>query len=451
MGRGPTAPTRRRLTPALLLVAGLGAAGLLAAPSPVGETQGAPPPPNVLVIVTDDQRRGTMAAMPKTRQIFQGGGVRLTNGLVTTPQCCPSRASIFTGQYVHNHGVTEIARSDELDPTETLQYHLKQAGYRTALFGKFLKGPRQRRKPPYFDRAFMAASKDYDLHHPTQDYFHARRAVRFLRDLGREDADEPWALFVNFRSPHPPFIPARRYSDAPVPGGYEATPAVRERHFGDKNPQFRKARRPWDRRQATATRRGHMRMLMSVDDGVDRIFNELRRSGEVADTLAFYTSDNGFFWGEHGIQTGKFLPYREAVEVPFYIRWPGRLPRGTTDRRLAANIDIAPTIYDAVGIAPSYVPDGRSLLGSDVREWLLLEGPGGSVRRWPRWNDAYYDGRRHFIRWRNGHEEYYDLRHDPWELEGRFFEGPKHRTRIDPRPFRDALDAAADCTGPSCP
>lgn len=432
---------------AILTACALVSAGALAKP---GVAEDPPPkPPNILILVTDDQRHGTMRAMPKTRRIFKRG-VRFSRGMVTTPLCCPSRVSIFTGQYVHNHRVRGTRSFEHHDPTKALPYHLRQAGYRMAVFGKFLRGPLRRQRPPYFNRAFTAASADWDLHHPRQDYFHAGLAVDFLRDHAARSPHRPWALFVNFRSPHVPYIPARRYRNAKVPGRFPLNRAMLERDFSDKNPALRKARTPWDRGAAERMWRGHQRMMMSVDDGVARIFKQLRRSGTIGDTLAFYISDNGFYWGEHGIRHGKFLPYRMSVEVPFYMRWPGRVEPGV-DSRLAANIDIAPTIYDATGITPDYTPDGRSLLGANRRSWLLLEGPDRSSLGWPRWRHAYWDGRHHFIRWRNGHEEYYDLRADPWQLEGRFVRGPGDGTRAKVAPFRRALDAAARCAGASCP
>jgi arylsulfatase A-like enzyme len=111
--------------------------------------------PNILIIVTDDQR-GNLSAMPAVRKYMVREGTRYTDGYVTTPLCCPSRASIFTGRYAHNHGVEsnagpEESQSDPLDQETTIQSYLQGAGYRTAIFGKYLNSWPTTSTPPYFD------------------------------------------------------------------------------------------------------------------------------------------------------------------------------------------------------------------------------------------------------------------------------------------------------------
>src|SRR5919106_3542058 len=124
-------------------------AGRASRPSrPAGTTK----PPNILVIVTDDQRAGTVRDMPKTRRWFGKGGVQFARAFVTTPVCCPSRASILTGQFAHNHGVRGNSHARRLEHSTTLQRYLRQAGYTTGFAGKLLNGWDVRRDPPYFDR-----------------------------------------------------------------------------------------------------------------------------------------------------------------------------------------------------------------------------------------------------------------------------------------------------------
>ncbi|MBA3429894.1 MAG: sulfatase-like hydrolase/transferase, partial [Actinobacteria bacterium] len=116
--------------------------------------------PNILIILTDDQRAtGTMWVMPKTRAIFGSGGTRYNNAVATTPLCCPSRASIFSGRYAHNHGVVSNASAGALNQDLTIQAQLRRAGYRTAVAGKFLNGFPS--SPPHFDRWAVHRGRRY--------------------------------------------------------------------------------------------------------------------------------------------------------------------------------------------------------------------------------------------------------------------------------------------------
>ena len=183
------------------------------------------------------------------------------------------------------------------------------------------------------------------------------------------------------------------------------------------------------------------RELYAVDLLVGHVFKKLEDTGERGNTLAFFLSDNGYLWGDHGL-LGKSLPYVPGVQLPFYMRGPG-VPNGRPSGHLVANTDIAPTIFDATGITPGYQPDGRSLLGSDQRDWLLVESPTGArrARDWKPWN-AYLSKRREYIRWKGGFVEDYDLRTDPWQLDA-----SNH-----PRPaIEQQVKQARACAGSSCP
>ncbi len=121
--------------------------------------------PNVLIIITDDQRaRGTLGVMPQTRARFQAQGARFPNAFATTPTCCPSRASVLTGLYAHNHGVltSEKGQQNNLDHEITLQRYLSDSGYTTGIYGKFLNGWRASDDPPYFDKWAVLAG---NIHH----------------------------------------------------------------------------------------------------------------------------------------------------------------------------------------------------------------------------------------------------------------------------------------------
>ncbi len=161
---------------------------------------------------------------------------------------------------------------------------------------------------------------------------------------------------------------------------------------------------------------------MSVDDLVEMALRVLRETEEDANTLVLFMSDNGFMWGEHG-WVGKWVPYTESVRIPMYLRWPGRIAPGTEDSRIVANIDVAPTVLDAVGLGtdPDHPMDGRSLLDTSwTRDRLLLEAwidrnhpTTWAMLRAPTYQYAeYYDNNLTptFL-------EQYDLVGDPWQLE----------------------------------
>jgi arylsulfatase A-like enzyme len=150
----------------------------------------------------------------------------------------------------------------------------------------------------------------------------------------------------------------------------------------------------------------------------------MRSLGEANDTLAFFLSDNGIMWAEHGMKS-KTTPYTPAIKVPLFVRWPGRVPQNVPDPRIAATIDIVPTILEAAGISPDpeYPLDGRSLLDGTTRDRLLLELTGGNNQiDAPTWASTlttgyqyieYYDDLSGAVTFR----EYYDLVNDPYQLE----------------------------------
>ena len=391
------------------------------------------PAPNILVIVTDDQRDGTMDVMPKTLDLFSTG-VEFSDAVATTPVCCPSRASIFTGQYAHNHDVRSNAdgEAQNLSHDTTVQYYLhERGGYRTGLVGKFLNGWDVNRAPPYFDEyaitrggyyhsRFLLGVEGTQKVRWSRGYstnFVKRKALRFLERSEASDV-EPWLLFVTPFAPHGPSISPPRYWDAEVPP-FEPDPAMLEDDLSDKPPQYSKYAKPFDYADQEGRRGRQMRALMPVDDMVERLRAELVKRGE-EDTLIVFMSDNGYMWGEHGL-TAKATPYAPSVDIPMFLKWDGHVVPGV-DARLAANIDVAPTVLDAAGITPDHPVDGRSLLEVWDRSELLTEVYGAVSRPELRWASIlsadfqyveYYGGDETITTFR----EYYDLTADPYQLE----------------------------------
>jgi arylsulfatase A-like enzyme len=411
---------------------------------PIGASAQSEPRPNILIFVTDDQRAtGWLSVMPKTRKYFVRGGVTFPNTFATTPLCCPSRASIFTGRYAHNTGVRGNGRVIRLDVETTFPRLLQQAGYRTALVGKYLNSWPLARIPPYFNRWASGPRKYTDPEFNvngtvrTVDGYSTtlvgRFAKRFLRGFESHDS-APWLLYVAPNAPHHPWKAAERDRYALV-GSWGGNPAVKERDRSDK-PAFVRNRR-YSLADGRQVREGQLRSLMSVDHMVGRVFRTLRRLGERRRTLAIFTTDNGFLWADHHLggtrhtAGQKRLPYTASIQLPFALRWPGHVQPGTRDGRLIGNIDIAPTMLEAARLAPDPTKpplDGRSILSGERRARILLEYWRGRSANWiPTWRSLrtkqyqyieYYrdDGTRFF-------REYYDLVHDPWQLRNLLHDG----------------------------
>jgi arylsulfatase A-like enzyme len=422
--------------------------------------------PNILVIVTDDQRQG-LAVMPETRRLFRRGGTDFKNAFVSDPLCCPSRASIFTGQYPHNHQVETEEEPTNLAQGSTVQHYLQDAGYCTSAFGKYLNSWPISRRPPNFDISsiFTASAQGYrnTLWNVNgeigrvPDYstgYISRGARAFLRAANYSSDPRPWFLYLATAAPHFPYTSARKYANVPVPK-WQGDAGTSERNRSDK-PRFVTSKKRISLRRGKYIQRRQYRTLIPVDDMVGRIFKELKRYHEDRNTLALFTSDNGFLWGEHGVR-GKELPYTEAVHVPLLARWPGHVPGGDVDRHLVSNVDIAPTIMEAAGLRPDprYPMDGRSLLDRTERRKMVLteyfnDPHFPKVKSWAslRTNrysyTEYYDGTNVVFR------EYYQLNRDPGELHNVLSDGdPKNNGRVER--LSALLRLARRCTGRTCP
>lgn len=422
-------------------------------------------PPNILIIITDDQRSG-LSVMPNTVAWFKDGGVNLTNTYATTPLCCPSRASIFTGRYAHNHSVKTnvIGGSSGLDQQTTLQYYLHNAGYTTAFYGKYLNAWPLASKPPYFNDWATTHSGAYRHHRWNIDGqvskvnryntgYIGDRALQFV-DQEAQNPAHPWLLYLSTAGAHRPFIAEDAHATDPV-GSWNGNPAVFEKDRSDKPAYVQKNSDTLA--DGRDIRKAQYRTLMSVDDMVGRVFDKLRAVGEADNTLAFFISDNGMMWGEHGMAGGKSNPYTQSVKVPMLARWPGHFEARSTDHRITANIDIAPTVMRAVGVDPTIPMDGRNLENQKwTRHRILLEFwcANWGCNRWASTRTKrlqyteYYDSDG-AIRFK----ELYKLKNDPWQLhnvmhDGRSGNNPSHK-RL--RTLHARLRRDRHCVGTGCP
>jgi arylsulfatase A-like enzyme len=421
--------------------------------------------PNVLIIVVDDQRIGSLSVMPQTRHYFVQGGTNFKQAFVTTPLCCPSRSSIFSGLYAHNHGVINNSPglAENLDQKTLVQYYLHRAGYRTGLFGKYLNKWRTTQAPPNFDDySFFSKGEPYyrgnwnhkgNLVSPRMysTTYIKKLSEQFLRSAEHRDS-RPWFLYVATAAPHGPSVAQDRYKKAPVPF-WKGDPAVFERDRSDKPPYVRQDHASLA--HGRSVRKRQLRSLMSVDNMVGQIIKLLHQLGEQRRTLVFFISDNGVAWGDHGLR-GKIVPYTPSIEVPMMMRWPGHVAAGRSDDSLVANIDIAPTILAAADISPSHAMDGRSLLGHHTRRSSILT----EYTRMPKYNvptwasirtDAFqyiedYNPPGTKVRFR----EYYDLKRDPWQLHNLLGD---RNTANDPsvQALSRRLAQERSCAGSNCP
>lgn len=429
--------------------------------------------PNILLIVTDDQPvAGSLQVMDETRQAFFAGGTRWPNAFATTPSCCPSRASIFSGRYAHNHGVTSNSEGEanDLDQETTLQRHLQDSGYFTAIAGKYLNKWDLSIDPPYFDRwAINPGSPDNREYYygsrwnvggetmTVDEYsttFVADKALEFLEEASEEE-NRPWFLYVSPLAPHSDFaeppIPEPKYENAAVPP-WTKNPGIGESDRSDK-PRFVQ-RQDYQASYAGKVRRLQLQSLMSVDDLVGQLFDKLQETGQEGDTLAIFVSDNGYMWGEHGLVT-KVFPYTPSIQVPLMLRWPGRVEAGATDSRLAANLDIFATVLDAAGLSGAAEhTDGHSLLDRGwTRDRLLTEGWGWKYVGLPEWASIRTPRYQYIEYYRDGDvigHEYYDLRSDPWQLTNLLNDGEPGNDP-DLGPLSQTLARDRVCRGDSCP
>ena len=375
----------------------------------------------------------------------------------------------MTGRYAHNHDVLTNRQPGQLRHRTTIQYYLKRAGYRTGYVGKFLNNWDLRQSPPFFDhwavnspnntnqKFYFGAKVNlngrvHTIDQYTTHYF-GDQAVRILRRNERREDDRPWLLYVAPNAPHGPFQPARMYDDARVPR-WNPPPSVLEKNRSDK-PR-------WVRRMNVGIERGRyvreqqLRMLRSVDDVVQQVMSRLKRFRE-RNTLVIFISDNGYAWGDHGLET-KSSPYMESVEVPLMLKWPGRIDGGSKDRRLVANIDVAPTVVEATGISTDGGPamDGKSLLDPNwVRDRLLLEYTHHHSYPTPTWAATLTRDYEYAELYRGDGSmltrEYYDLAEDPYQL--RNLMGDRNASN-DPAGLgakRMLLRQDRTCEGATCP
>lgn len=394
--------------------------------------------PNIVIILTDDQPDDTLKYLPAVRDKLGDNGVTFTNAYVTTGLCCPSRSSILTGQYAHNHGVITnfppAGGIKKFHDKETLPVWLKNGGYKTGLFGKYLNDYDQLNPyiPPgwttwvafdnknglYFDYKLNVNGKSKSYGKDEKDYSTdvlAEEAVQFIKK-----SKEPFFVYYAPHAPHGSPKPAPRDEKNCQKLGVPRNPAFNEDDVSDKpswvkklpklsKKQIKDVDEEYDQKICT---------LKAVDRAVDDIIKALGNKRN--NTAIIFLSDNNYSFGNHRWDK-KECQYEVCVAVDMVISYPPLTKGKKVTDQFGLNIDLAPTILDLAGLPIPPSVDGKSLVPllkdptTKIHDTFLLETYNDNIE--PPGEDYGIRNQQYkYLEASNGEKELYDMQADPNEL-----------------------------------
>lgn len=416
--------------------------------------------PNIVFVLVDDLRWDALSCMghpiaktPNIDRLAQEGAL-FKNFFVSIPLCSPSRASFLTGQYAHKHGVIDNTDHSELSHRLiTFPKWLQDAGYETAFLGKWHMGNDSSPRPG-FDR--WVSFKGQGVYQNPLLNFDGResRVEGYITDILNSEAlkfvkaehRKPFLLYLGHKAVHGPFTPAERHKDLYADVEFKPASSAADNLAG-KPVLTREVEYPATKKEKAVKKksgppgtigpaRGQLRALAAVDEGVGQLYQALADTRQLDNTLFIFTSDNGYFWGEHGLGDKRWA-YDESIRDPLLIRYPKLIPAKSSLNQLVLNIDIAPTILDVAGAKIPASIQGKSLVplfknpAASWRKSFLTEyyqekqyprAPSWKAVRTDNWKLISYDNLQ-------GMDELYDVRNDPMEMKN-LINDPSRATQL---------------------
>ena len=458
--------------------------------------------PNIVMIMADDldEVSTDLTAFPHIKELMSRG-TTFGNFVVTDSWCCPSRTSILLSQYVHSHGVQTNSDPDggfdkflaKGEQKSTIGTWLQDAGYDTAMVGKFLNAYPGKSDPTYVPPGWsdwvagtgqgMYNQFNYRLvvngvaerhGHQPQDYLDDVLTTKADQFITTRPKGKPFFLYLTPLAPHLPATAAPRYANAFPNAAVPRTAAFNQADVSGE-PRYLSRREKLTPKQVKAqdtTYRQRLRSLLAVDDMIASVQKTLVETGRAQNTYFVFTSDNGFHMGQHRLSAGKTTPYEDDIKVPMIITGPG-IPAGRKVEDIGSTVDLGPTFADLAGAKVPGTVEGRSLVPllrgghpSDWRSAALVEFYSGHPADDPQGPDcdtalglgriphcpappswaAIRTARYTYVEYVTGERQLFDRQTDPLELRNVV-------TSADPRLVKDLAGKLAGlraCSGPTC-